>query len=279
MLGALASPFLRLGELFYRRPGLRRLMVEARDRFDDRVRVDIGKRRGNPPIWVHVTSPMEHQRATGFFSKEPDTIGWLDQLRDGDLFVDIGANIGVYTLYAAVRRGARVLAFEPEAQNFAALNRNIYANGMTDRVTAFPVALSDTDGPTLLHLSRVALGASHHSVDQAVGEGGRAFEAAYRQGTVSTTLDRMLAVLNENQPPRFVKIDVDGAEARVVAGMADTLGDAGCEQVLIELAPAEATEAEIMTRLEAEGFQAGPPAWEYHGRGNYIFRRVADKAA
>lgn len=273
MLGALANPLIRVFEWLYRHPGLRRLMVEAKERFDDRVLVD----QQHPPIRLHVASRMEHQRAQGFFSKEADTIAWLDELQADELFVDIGANVGVYTLYAAIRRRAKVLAFEPESQNFAALNRNINANRLMDRVVAYPVALSDTDGPTVLHLSRFASGASHHSVDEPVGEGGREFKAAFRQGTVSKTLDEIIATLSPDAAPRFVKIDVDGAEARVVAGMKALLGRPELEQILIELAPADETEATIFTLLETAGFIAGPPAWEYNGRGNYIFRRATSK--
>ena len=68
-----------------------------------------------------VTSEIEHYRADTYASKEPDTLDWLDaELNDEDVFFDIGANIGVYSLYAAaLNAGCRVFAFEPEAQNFA----------------------------------------------------------------------------------------------------------------------------------------------------------------
>ena len=269
-LRALSRPFVALHRFLFRRAGIRRLMIEWSEACDVTMAVDDKE----PPIRLHVASRMENQRTSGFFDKEPDTIAWLDQLQPGDLFVDIGANIGVYSLYAAARRGARVLAFEPESQNYAALNRNIHVNRLGHAISALPIALSDQSGPTVLNLTAFRTGGSHSTVDEAVGEGGGAFSPAFVQGTVSETLDAVLAAL-DGGAPRFVKIDVDGAEARVIAGMAQLLGSGTLEQVLIELAPEQdSTDAEIATTLNTAGYTAGPPAWLYHGRGNHIFRRT-----
>src|SRR5215467_14181444 len=56
-------------------------------------------------------------RAQTLLAKEPETIEWIDSFADGDTFWDIGANIGIYSVYAAVSRRVRVLAFEPSAAN------------------------------------------------------------------------------------------------------------------------------------------------------------------
>ena len=60
------------------------------------------------------------------FSKEPITLAWIDTFKDGETLYDIGANVGMYTIYAAVMRKANVYAFEPEALNYAELNKNIF---------------------------------------------------------------------------------------------------------------------------------------------------------
>lgn len=268
-LRALARPLICGLSALYRRPGARRLMVEAIEEFDAAVPVD----DRDPPIRLHVASRMEHQRATTFHGKEPDTIQWLDRLAPGDLFVDIGANIGVYSLYAAMRRGARVFAFEPGAQNFAALNRNIHLNGANDKVLAFPIAASDSAGATVLNLSRFEVGGSHNSVDEPIGEGGDRFRPAFVQGAVADRLDALLGAWDGAPVPRFVKIDVDGIEPRVVAGMGDLLADKRLEEILIEMNPEEENGRRILDLLAPHGFAAGPPAWTKNGRGNHIFRR------
>src|SRR3990167_5131009 len=68
-------------------------------------------------------------------TKEPSVYEWLQTLGPDDVLFDVGANIGVYTVFAAVCMGARVVAFEPEAQNFAALNLNLSLNDIGGRAT------------------------------------------------------------------------------------------------------------------------------------------------
>src|SRR2546430_8849931 len=71
------------------------------------------------PIRLSLTSESEQYRAETYASKEPETIAWLtEELREGDVFFDVGANIGLYSLYAAkLRPSCRVYAFEPESHN------------------------------------------------------------------------------------------------------------------------------------------------------------------
>ena len=64
-------------------------------------------------------------RAETFFTKEPDTIEWIESFDKNDVFLDIGANIGIYSLYAA-KNVSKVWAIEPESLNFAMLNLNIF---------------------------------------------------------------------------------------------------------------------------------------------------------
>ena len=71
-------------------------------------------------------------RANTFDTEEPETIGWLDTLAADDILWDVGANVGMYSIYAARFRRCKVIAFEPESQNFAVLVRNISLNGLQD---------------------------------------------------------------------------------------------------------------------------------------------------
>ncbi len=76
---------------------------------------------------------------------EADTIGWIDSMPEDGVLWDIGGNIGFFTLYAAFKLrggGIRVVAFEPTAANYQALNHNIEENGMMDHIVAYCVALA-----------------------------------------------------------------------------------------------------------------------------------------
>src|SRR5262249_41006448 len=92
-------------------------------------------------------------RVDTLFGKEPVTIEWIAGFEAGDILVDVGANVGMYTVWAAKTRGVRVYAFEPEAQNYALLNRNIVLNGLESLAKAYCLALSSEAGYSELHLS------------------------------------------------------------------------------------------------------------------------------
>ena len=67
-------------------------------------------------------------RAETLLTKEPETIEWIDGFEENSVFWDIGANVGVYSLYAGLKKGVAVVAFEPATPNLYALNRNIEIN-------------------------------------------------------------------------------------------------------------------------------------------------------
>src|SRR5436305_382256 len=73
-------------------------------------------------------SVFTHWRVDSIRTKEPWTLEWIATFAPGDTLLDVGANVGMYTIWASVTRQARVFAFEPEAQNYALLNRNIQLN-------------------------------------------------------------------------------------------------------------------------------------------------------
>ena len=66
-------------------------------------------------------------RVDSIYSKEPCTLEWIAEFKPDDILVDVGANVGMYSIWAAATRKIKVFAFEPEAQNYALLNRNILA--------------------------------------------------------------------------------------------------------------------------------------------------------
>jgi FkbM family methyltransferase len=186
-------------------------------------------------------NPMAAARVQMLFAKEPTTIPWLDSMEPADTLVDVGANIGLYSIYAAVVAGCRVFAFEPESLNYAELNKNIHVNGLHDRVSAFCVALSDETKVGYLHLGAFGYSYSHHDFgentwtkDMVFGEGVTRKDARLRQGCFSSTLDELVSA--ELLPvPDHIKIDVDGLESRVVAGCARTLANPRVHTCLVEI--------------------------------------------
>lgn len=91
-------------------------------------------------------------------SKEPATLDWIDGFSPGDTLWDVGNNIGIYSIYAAVARACRVVAFEPSPVNFALLERNIVLNGLSEKIVAFPVALCESQRIDLLNMANMDAG-------------------------------------------------------------------------------------------------------------------------
>ena len=168
-------------------------------------------------------------------TKEPETLDWIDaHVREGDLFFDVGGNIGVFTLYTALRhRRARVVVFEPEYSNLHLLRDNIAANGLSDRVQMYPIALSNRTGLSRLHVQDLTPGAALHTEAEAqllMTETGE--RVVLSEGTWAMTLDEFCE--QAGLWPNALKIDVDGGENRVLAGARETLCRTGLRSVLVE---------------------------------------------
>lgn len=183
-----------------------------------------------------VNSEVELFRYQTYATKEPETLDWIDHyIGKNDVLYDIGANIGLYSLYAAKARGCSVLAFEPEAQNFSRLSYNIYRNELRGRVIPYCLALSDTSGADILHVTTIDAGSSQHNLGapniEYMGEG---FVAPILQGSLGLRVDQLWQEYGLPKP-NHIKIDVDGLEERIVRGAMETIRSPNLKSVLVEL--------------------------------------------
>jgi FkbM family methyltransferase len=181
------------------------------------------------------------KRVHTLFTKEPTTIPWLETFARDDVFFDIGANVGMYTVFASATTGCRTYAFEPEALNYAELNKNIFINGLHARATAYNIAISDEMRVGELFLGAFGYSYSHHdfnestwSEDHFFGEKATKKEERLHQGCVSIPVDDLIGV-HGLPVPNHIKIDVDGLEHRVFNGMRKTLQSPALKTVLIEI--------------------------------------------
>lgn len=132
----------------------------------------------------------------------PEIAVWRNHLRAGDLFVDVGANVGSYSIWAA-EAGARIIAFEPDPGAFALLAKNMALNGLDADLRQ--AAVTDRTGTATFS---IGLGVLNHVMTD--GEG---------REVPTVTLDDVLG----DRVAAGVKVDVEGAEALVVAGAARAL--------------------------------------------------------
>jgi FkbM family methyltransferase len=187
------------------------------------------------------TGASSLKRVKRMLDKEPITIAWIDTFKPGETLYDVGANVGMYTIYAAVTRGSRVYAFEPESLNYAELCKNIFLNDLNQQVLGYCLALSDIDKIDQLLLSEFGIGISHHDFQENSWVSDKQFspdwfvsrENRRPQGCIGRSLDSLLA---EGLPvPDHVKIDVDGLEHRVIHGMKGLLQRPELKTVLLEI--------------------------------------------
>jgi FkbM family methyltransferase len=161
----------------------------------------------------------------------------LHFLRPGDLFVDIGANIGSYTVLAAACIGAQCIAFEPDPDAFSWLLQNVHLNGVSHRVEVRKEALGSSCGEASF---TTGLDTMNHLV---VGAG----HGVSLQSVAMTTLDQALA----GRAPTMLKIDVEGFEADVMQGALWSLQRPELRCVIMELI----TNAErLRRRMHDSGF-------------------------
>ncbi|MBF0523111.1 MAG: FkbM family methyltransferase [Candidatus Omnitrophica bacterium] len=190
-------------------------------------------------------------RAETYFTKEPETIEWVDTFNPGDVLFDIGANVGLYSIYAA-KKGIDVVSFEPESQNFALLNKNIYLNKCSNKVTCLNVAISDQNLCDYLYLPQFQAGGAINCFGSPLDEQGKFFAPVFNQGVMSYTLDFFL--LQSKFFPTHIKIDVDGIEPKVINGAENTLKDPRLKSLSIELNDELLEHLEVVKKIQLMGF-------------------------
>jgi FkbM family methyltransferase len=215
--------------------GLTRARLALRSRLVQRVRVSDGEH-------VHVfrcEDPLEVTRAVTLLEKEAGTVRFIrTEVRPGDVFYDIGANIGLYTLVAARRVGddGMVCAFEPHAANVMNLMRNVAENGLGDRVKVVSAALNDSSGFFPFDYRSADPGSALSRLESE-GAAGEEFAPVFSELKYATTVDALVA---EGAIPAadLVKLDVDGNEPLVLRGMGANLsGDRRPRAVQVEIDP------------------------------------------
>ena len=222
--------------------------------------------RGGIKFSLATGSRIIHKRAKQILVREPLTISWIESFPKGSVFVDVGANIGSYSLLAAKLKKTTTYAFEPQALNFAELCTNIYLNNLSNRITPYNIALTDTTKFDLFRLSDMIPGAA----DNAFAEEARTGETGITQGCYGTKLDNLF-IEGVIEQPDYIKIDVDGAELNVLYGASIVLQNA--KEVQVELRKKNADQAEkFLNKLGyIIDYDASYRLNEYEI--NYVFKR------
>ena len=173
-------------------------------------------------ILLDVDSAIEDYRANTYETKEPETLEWIERFFQlGDVMYDVGANLGLYSLFAAKHLGdGKVFAFESEALNYAKLSKNIHLNGLsgvvmpccfaiTDRLCFDTFNLHPDNFDTLVPGRQLVAGFAIHSFGGAEDFRGKGFRPFHVQGMLGVPIDELWQSWGMDFP-NHLKVDVDG---------------------------------------------------------------------
>ncbi|KJU81330.1 methyltransferase FkbM domain protein [Candidatus Magnetobacterium bavaricum] len=181
---------------------------------------------GTLPVW----------RAQTLLTKEMETIEWIDTFETNNVFWDIGANVGCYSLYAA-KKGVSVLSFEPSSANYYVLCKNIELNKVSDNISPYCIAFNDSSELAYFNMSTLEIGGAISSFGQSIDEikiVGEKKHVISRQAMIGFSVDDFI---KHYKPPfpNYIKIDVDGIEDKIITGAKETIQDDRVKSILVEI--------------------------------------------
>ena len=228
-------------------------------------------------ILMCASSPLHIDRAYAC-RKEPETVEWIrQQVRRGDVFFDVGANVGAYSLLAARISDGEVIihAFEPSYSTYYDLCNNILLNRCQNAVIPHLMALARTSGVSVFNYSSLNSGAAVHSLGESVDYRGEEFEPEYQQSVMCYSIDDLVGV-HGFPVPNLLKIDVDGIELEIVMGTVNTLNDSRVRSILVEVYEPGDRCQEVVELITSKGFELCVRAQHPNGVANYVFGRKAE---
>jgi len=173
-------------------------------------------------LYFSIPNALNKYRADTFSTKEPETLEWYDSLPKGSVIWDIGANVGLYSCYAAKARECKVFAFEPSVFNLEFLARNIFINALSEQITIVPLPLTDKLSISKLNMSTMDWGGALSTFGQTYGQDGKVLNNIFDFQTLGISMDDAMEHLKIPQPD-YIKMDVDGIEHLILKGGADVL--------------------------------------------------------
>ncbi len=183
------------------------------------------------------------------FLKESKTYDWLETMEDGDTLWDVGACVGVYSLYAA-KKGHCVFAFEPASFNYFVLCENIRLNDLGDKITTFNLALNNKTELGELSMEDTSIGSAYNSFISS-----ESHKSKFSESMIGYSIDDIFRVF-KLPIPNYIKIDVDGNEVKILEGAEKLLSSHKVKSIQIEVddTNVRSTRKAVSEILESYGF-------------------------
>jgi len=163
-------------------------------------------------------------RAKSLLTEEPLMITWIKSMHRDDVVLDVGANVGIYTIPIA-KKVQTVYACELDPLNIAILKENMYLNSLVDNIVLLPFASGDSSKIVSVRFRDLSYGDALQSIKGGDVLDSRLGLRAHAANVVQFSLDDLFILL-DLETPNKIKIDVDGNELTVLQGMKDLIRSA-----------------------------------------------------
>jgi len=211
-------------------------------------------------------------RIDTFSTKEPETLDWIDSFEEESVFWDIGANIGLYTCYAAKKHNCNTIAFEPSVFNLELLARNVWANDLKTQITIIPLPLTELIKTADMSMSNTDHGGALSTFGEDYGPDGESLNASFEYKMMGLSMDDAVNIF-DLPSPNHIKIDVDGIEHLILKGGDQVLTNA--DSILIEINDAFIEQAQRTNQyLERSGFMLKEKTHAEHYDNVVLFKGI-----
>ena len=189
-------------------------------------------------IKFFVPNKLIEWRVDTYFSNEPETLEWIDSFQEKEnlIFWDIGANIGLYSIYNSLKHPkSTTIAFEPSSSNLRVLTRNISINNLEKNIKVVPTPLSNKKNIFQeMKEGQFVEGGALNSFGEKFDFEGKEFKPNMKYNLLGTTINYFLenSILDI---PDYIKIDVDGIEHLILEGGDKFLNNKKVKSLSIEI--------------------------------------------
>jgi FkbM family methyltransferase len=172
-------------------------------------------------IIFFIPNSITKWRVDTLFTQEPETLEWIRSFNKKDkiIFWDIGANIGLYSIYNSLKnKNSQTISFEPSTSNLRVLSRNISINNLQNRIKIFPIPLTYNKNKFLvMREGQFIEGGALNSFGKNYNFEGKNFRSKMNYTIFGTNINYLIDS-NILEIPDYIKIDVDGTEHLILKG-------------------------------------------------------------
>ena len=221
-----------------------------------------------------VRNDKEKLQYEGFSEREIETQIWIKSFQENGVFLDVGANIGLFSILASqIHPDLKVISFEPHIPCFETLFQNIKIN-KSENVLPINIALSNKNELNTFNYMKTQSGTAKSVFGKSIDYQGNEFNPQLSLPALSLKGDTFFEIYNL-EIPNYIKIDVDGIEMDVLQGMTNILKSSNLKSIMVE-ANSERMEQELhlfMLKYGFKIFQIQNKNWKTAKTRNNFFER------